>query len=462
MRSPKDMRIIQIDITNACVHACSNCTRFCGHHVRPFFMDFETFKRAVDSLKDFDRCIGIMGGEPLIHPEFSRFVEYIGEKYPSKYNLFATRKPIKEFARYMHDKNYILDESLNERKGPGLLTSVCDKYYEHFELIQDTFSFQNINDHQNPSVHQPLLASRREMGVSDEEWIPMRDSCWVQNQWSAAITPKGAFFCEIAGALDMLFDGPGGWKIEPGWWKREPEDFGEQLQWCEICGGALFHSGRLSSEEIDDVSPLLYQKLKEADSPKLKAGCVAVMEKGRTEFGTAMPDTANRYLSEHEERVSKLNRAIFPKAIASRVLRAGTDAGIEINDILKKETDWIAVAVNQDMGLPEEMIRRLKNVVLNPGVLYSFSQYKDVYLFNKNAHALKRAGFDGIRYCATMREFMNLWDADKKVCLDASFDELKNPDLDQWEKYVAGLDLREKEQAEKIDRCIRKIKSDYE
>lgn len=62
MRSPKDMRIIQIDITNACVHACSNCTRFCGHHVRPFFMDFETFKRAVDSLKDFDRCIGIMGG----------------------------------------------------------------------------------------------------------------------------------------------------------------------------------------------------------------------------------------------------------------------------------------------------------------------------------------------------------------------------------------------------------------
>ena len=44
MKSPKDMKIIQIDITNACINRCSNCTRFCGHHTRPFFMDFETFK----------------------------------------------------------------------------------------------------------------------------------------------------------------------------------------------------------------------------------------------------------------------------------------------------------------------------------------------------------------------------------------------------------------------------------
>ena len=51
MKSPQDMRIIQIDITNACFHRCSNCTRFCGHHKKPFFMDFETFKRAVDSFE---------------------------------------------------------------------------------------------------------------------------------------------------------------------------------------------------------------------------------------------------------------------------------------------------------------------------------------------------------------------------------------------------------------------------
>ena len=62
MRSPADMQIIQIDITNACIHNCSNCTRFCGLHRKPFFMDFATFKKAVDSLAGYRGIVGVMGG----------------------------------------------------------------------------------------------------------------------------------------------------------------------------------------------------------------------------------------------------------------------------------------------------------------------------------------------------------------------------------------------------------------
>ena len=98
---------------------------------------------------------------------------------------------------------------------------------------------QFLNDHINASFHQPGLFSRKDLGLSDEEWYKLRDNCWIQNEWSATITPKGAFFCEIAGALDYLFDGPGGWRIEEDWWKRKPEDFADQLHWCEICGFAL-------------------------------------------------------------------------------------------------------------------------------------------------------------------------------------------------------------------------------
>lgn len=53
MRLPQDMQIVLIDITNACTKRCSNCTRFCGNHKKPFFMDFETFIRAVDSMEGF-------------------------------------------------------------------------------------------------------------------------------------------------------------------------------------------------------------------------------------------------------------------------------------------------------------------------------------------------------------------------------------------------------------------------
>ncbi len=454
MKSPKDMRIIQIDITNACVHQCSNCTRFCGHHKKPFFMDYETFKMAVDSLEGFEGCVGVMGGEPTLHPEFNHFVEYIGEKHPSAHKLYSNMKPITNFGRYIHDKNYILDEMLNKRKGPGLWSSVCDSYYRNFELIQDTFSFQNINDHNNKSLHLPILVSRKEMGIDDESWIDIRNNCSIQSQWSATITPKGAFFCEIAAALDMLFDGPGGWKIEPGWWKRDPKDFGEQLKWCEICGGAFMKKGRLSNEEMDDVSPMLYEMLEKVESPKLKRGRVLVMDMERQGELQPMPDTVNRYLTEHDERVSKNNRKIYPRKINPIHIKDASFGEIVSCELFKSDNDWI---VCSEEKIPdEELCNRLSNVVLNPGVLY---MYDGCYIFNVAASAL-RGKFAVVREFNCKEDMVTLWKKDKIVELDDYFDsDNKNPDIDEWYSYVDAL-----EQSDKKDlyKCLDKIKSDYE
>ncbi|MCQ2014187.1 radical SAM protein [Clostridium butyricum] len=453
MRSPKDMRIIQIDITNRCVHECSNCIRFCGHHKKPYYMEWEMFKKSVDSLLEFGNTIGIMGGEPTLHPQFERFVNYLAEKYPSQYKLPSNRKPIINFPRYIHDKNYLLDETLNNRKGPGLWTSVSKNYYKYFELIQDTFSFQNINDHDNPCLHQPILVSRKEIGISDEEWVQIRDNCICQNLWSASITPKGAFFCEVAGALDMLFDGPGGWKVEEGWWKREPKDFGEQLKWCEICGGALFKKGRLSSEEIDDVSPILYEKLKNVDSPKLKKGKVLIMEDFN--IGKNMPNTINRYLTEHNERVSKDNKVIYPKNINIVKMHNNDE---NFNRCIKRSlydevNDWIIISKSDEAS--EELINRLKLVVLNPGVMYI---YRDKYIFNVNAKALKIAGYDGVNNINSLDDFIALWDKEKIITIYDDFDKDTNPDIEEWKVYVDKLKIDDKTELEK---CIEKIESDY-
>ena len=100
MKSPKDQLIIQIDITNACIHKCSNCTRFCGHHPKTFFMDFETFKNAVDSLDGYEGCVGVIGGEPTLHPEFEKFADYIKEKR-IKHSVQNTREPIVDMQSYI-------------------------------------------------------------------------------------------------------------------------------------------------------------------------------------------------------------------------------------------------------------------------------------------------------------------------------------------------------------------------
>src|SRR5574343_539426 len=84
MRQISEMNIIQIDITNLCTNSCSNCTRFCGHYTKDkiFFMDKDYFISALKSLKDFDGIVGIIGGEPTLHPLFVEFCQIFKELRP--------------------------------------------------------------------------------------------------------------------------------------------------------------------------------------------------------------------------------------------------------------------------------------------------------------------------------------------------------------------------------------------
>lgn len=288
MKSPKDMRVIMIDITNACIHACANCTRMCGHHEKTFMMDFDTFKRAVDSMEGYGGTVGLIGGEPTLHPEFERFAEYMRGKYEHLYQEGTDEHmahPLTDFMKSIQDLGLAHTERMDTPCGalgavpsPGLFSAMGSTYLKHYEIIQDTFKRQGLNDHTNDMFHQPALVSRKDLGIEDEKWEVLRENCWLQNNWSASITPKGAFFCEIAGCLDMLFDGPGGWPLEKGWWKREPEEFADQLHWCEMCGFACETFTRNAQDPIDDISSSMVEKLQKVNSPKAKAGKVNVIQ----------------------------------------------------------------------------------------------------------------------------------------------------------------------------------------
>ena len=271
MISPANQKIIQIDITNACVNKCSNCTRFCGHHDKPYMMDFPAFAQAVDSLRKFPGMVGVMGGEPTLHPEFRDFAMHLREVRPepdesSRKWLKAPLSP-EDFVLYRKVHLSHMD------KRRGLWSAMGKRYFESFELIQESFPYQCLNDHHAGGSHQALLVARKDLGIPDSEWIPRRDNCWLQRKWSASITPKGAFFCEVAGALDMLFDGPGGWPVKPGWWNTPPEEFGDQLHWCELCSVPLRVPHTVDSEETDTISHSVLRRLqavRQSSEPKKK------------------------------------------------------------------------------------------------------------------------------------------------------------------------------------------------
>jgi len=429
MRQIRDMSIIEIDITNACHKSCSNCTRFCGHHKNTYFMDYETLKRAVDSLEGYDGLISTIGGEPLLHPEYSRIAEYLRHVRGKNKLVDGTRGNaiLKDYLAYAKIQRWI-EGSMNRGRGYLLFTSIPNSYYKCYEDVQDTVSDLWLNDHTAASFHQPILVSRKDLGIDDEEFAKIRDKCWLQNFWSGSITPKGCFFCEIAGTLDLLFDGPGGKPIERDWWKLDINEFSDQFHWCDICGMALKTFSRDANDEIDDASPTLYAKLQEMNSPKLAKQRVNLVTSenlhGGVGLGKDMASIMANYQPVNDMRVGDVKKNMQPNKIVKT-----PSLGLELLKTMKTcaQRDWV-MYTEPSAKLPDDFENLICERYLNPGYLFvcRFGS-KDAVLFSPLAKAVRRIGFDGLRDCNSIMELMAKW-GNKVHILESGFEKL--PDID--------------------------------
>lgn len=249
-------------ITNGCNLECSNCTQNVGHYAKPYMMTLEKVREAILSLvtpfktvsqdfpKGYPGVIGIFGGEPTSHPKFAEICGIVQELIPDK-----------------------------SRRGLWTDGYRMERYKR---LIIETFDpgQVHINTHEDETGrHQPLLLAAEEIMEDRELMWQLIGNCWIQQRWSFGITPKGGFFCERAAALDMLFDGPGGYPLVPGWWAKDANDFLDQVnEHCVKCSAAIPMPATLASTPYDIVSPGNLERLKKAGSPKVKMGNVRVFE----------------------------------------------------------------------------------------------------------------------------------------------------------------------------------------
>jgi len=270
MIPPRKMWALQVDITNVCPSSCSNCTRLCPHQAEPYVMDLATVKAAFAALAEFPtdsepdlygrrKVVGICGGEPLSHPQFPEIVEIACQAVPQARHRglwTSVDYPAHRFA--------------------DAVTRLLGRPTDTVRPVPiDAGGYLNWNRHQRgaSSMHQPVLVAIREVVRNEDAMWRLIDSCPLQREWSGSITPKGFFFCEVAGAMDWLFKGPGGMPITPGCWRHDLADYREQIErFCPQCGVCLPLLPRRDRDRMDDVSPGMIHALQETGSPRMEQG----------------------------------------------------------------------------------------------------------------------------------------------------------------------------------------------
>jgi hypothetical protein len=229
--------VVQIDVTNACNRACSNCTRLIGHTDETFYMDPDYFRHTVKCLRRFpthsppslyvdvpNKMLGMIGGEPLMHPQFEELAKIMEEEIPC-------------------------------REHRGLWTGFVWQRTRFAELIERVFGYVNNNTHSTECYHSPILVAIKDVVPDEATRKSLISNCWLQKMWAGTVTPKGLFFCEVAGAFDFVMKGPGGLPVTEDCWERPLSDFQEQIdRWCQGCGVPLQLKGRRDTEEVDDIS----------------------------------------------------------------------------------------------------------------------------------------------------------------------------------------------------------------
>jgi len=254
MKPIYDAWFCHIEITNYCWKNCVYCSRF-SRHIRKdqrFHMSLDKIEQALRSLKNWRNGIGIIGGEPTLHPQFKEICELLLDYFPpQRYGLWTTGG--KGFTRNVHQINTTFKYLI--------------AYNEHNEFQQ------------NVCRHQPATLAIDDIVKDENVKKKLIDNCWVQLNWCPSIGDKGAFFCEVAYALDTILDGPGGYEVIPGWWQKEPKDFKDQVdRYCGRCGMPVPFTRQLLKDKRELISRGNYDLYKILNLPCMSDDQVEIFD----------------------------------------------------------------------------------------------------------------------------------------------------------------------------------------
>lgn len=214
MRPLRDAWVLQIEVTSRCSRRCVQCTRLC-HHRQPIdhwqLSPAELSSILVELRQHWQGKIGIIGGEPTIHPEFPGLCEAVAMEWTG------------------------------HGRWAGLWTAGGAAFNRHRALVNSSFSWVAMNDKRGDAcLHQRLFVASRDAVPDATLRRQIQDSCWVQRDWAPTVAPTGVWFCEVAASISkVLWPDKRGWSLSEPWETYGAAEYESQRQACEWCGMCL-------------------------------------------------------------------------------------------------------------------------------------------------------------------------------------------------------------------------------
>lgn len=175
---------VEIDITYECNLKCLGCNRSCTQSPTKESLSFEnieTFvKESIDKNKKWE-LINILGGEPTLHPEFEKIINFIHSEYILKHS----QKTILQIVSNGYDKSS---------------RNICDKMrdlYQNVRIDYGSYKTEKVVEYFSPFNDAPI----DDIEYKNAEY---KKGCWVTSYCGIGLNKDGFYACAVAGGIDRI------------------------------------------------------------------------------------------------------------------------------------------------------------------------------------------------------------------------------------------------------------------
>ena len=177
---------VEIDITYECNLKCLGCNRSCTQAPTSESVKFSDIKRfvkeSVINNKKWE-LINILGGEPTLHPEFKKIIEYIHNEYILKYSS----KTILQVVSNGYDE-----------KSRNLCEDIRVKY-KNVRIDYGSYKTERVVEYFSPFNDAP---------IDDDKFkeADFKKGCWVTSYCGIGLNKNGYYACAVIGGIDRILN----------------------------------------------------------------------------------------------------------------------------------------------------------------------------------------------------------------------------------------------------------------